>query len=337
MIEFQQPLTAGTVLIRELIESQNFVPGSTGWGIYQDGSAEFNDVVIRGGTVVSGTALYYDGAPALGNLIMSISAAAGIDSFGNAYLQGATSYGPDGSINLLENDLTAVASDGSAAKLTVTGSGGGRLDLTPQDAGNTWNPGNVRTTLGSADRGGLVVASPSDSVNGAHAVINLFGGGPTTNDTSILHSADRHNFNGDMQFDDEITVYDNNTFPTWTPTITGGGAATLSTADGWYMRVGKGYLVHAYFVIGLAGSGATVVQVSLPFTPWRGTANRRQNIPGGVRDGAYANPGPVAGIIFAGGAGATINRLVDSSGADVTGVMLTAGSIWIFEGWLREA
>jgi hypothetical protein len=135
-----------------------------------------------------------------------------------------------------------------------------------------------------------------------------------------------------------ITTYEANTYATWTPTITaGGGGATLSTADGWYTRVGKNVYVYGYMVIGVAGAGATVVQLGLPITPWRGAANRRQTWTGAVRDGGVATPGPVAGLVFAGGAGATINRLVDSAGADVTGAMLTAGSIWVFEGWLREA
>jgi hypothetical protein len=337
-IDFENPLTAGTVLVRSDIRSQNYTPGSAGWIIEADGDAEFNSVIIRGGTVASGIALYYDGTPALGNLILSIAATAGVDAFGNAYQAGLTAYGPDGTINLHENDLVALAGDLSAARLTVVGSGGGRLDLTPPAAGNTWVAGNLRTALFSLDRGGLILSSPSDSVNSAHAVINLIGGGPTTNDTSMLFSADRYNFNGDMEFDDELTVYNNNTYDTWTPTITaGGGTATLSTADGWLQRFGKNIFVYGYMVIGTAGSGATVVQLGLPITPWRGSANRRQNWTGAVRDGGYANPGPVAGLVFAGGAGATINRLVDSSGTDVTGAMLTAGSIWVFEGWLREA
>lgn len=78
-IEFDNPLTAGTTLIRSDIRSQNYTPGSAGWIIEADGDAEFNSIVIRGGTVVSGLALYYNGTPALGNLILSIAAAAGTD------------------------------------------------------------------------------------------------------------------------------------------------------------------------------------------------------------------------------------------------------------------
>lgn len=97
-IEFVDQLVAGTVLVRSDIESQNYVAGSAGWIVHQDGSAEFNNVVIRGGTVVSGTALYYNGTPAAGTLFMSIASAAGTDSYGNAYVQGIAVYASDGSM-----------------------------------------------------------------------------------------------------------------------------------------------------------------------------------------------------------------------------------------------
>lgn len=42
------PIVGGTVLIIERIQSQNYVPGVSGWAIDADGDAEFNTVVIRG-------------------------------------------------------------------------------------------------------------------------------------------------------------------------------------------------------------------------------------------------------------------------------------------------
>lgn len=88
----ENPVVGGTVLRRAAIQSPNFVSGSAGWTIKQDGSAEFNNLVIRNGQIVSGTALFYSGAAAAGNLVASIAAAAGTDSKGNAYLAGVTSY-----------------------------------------------------------------------------------------------------------------------------------------------------------------------------------------------------------------------------------------------------
>lgn len=83
----ENPVVGGTVLQRAAIQSPNFVTGSTGWTIKQDGSAEFNNLVVRGGQIISGTALYYSTSPpAAGKLVASVSAASGTDSVGNAYI-----------------------------------------------------------------------------------------------------------------------------------------------------------------------------------------------------------------------------------------------------------
>lgn len=62
-ISFENLLVAGVTLIREAIQSQNFVQGVAGWQVKADGSAEFSDLTIRssdgsGATVVieNGTA-----------------------------------------------------------------------------------------------------------------------------------------------------------------------------------------------------------------------------------------------------------------------------------------
>ncbi len=94
----QNPVVGSTVLRRPAIQSPNFVTGSSGWTINSDGSAEFNNLVIRGtfdGTdfiISSSGQFFYSGTPALGNLIASIAPAAGTDSFGNAYEQGIAAY-----------------------------------------------------------------------------------------------------------------------------------------------------------------------------------------------------------------------------------------------------
>lgn len=49
---FSNPIVGGTVLIRPAIQSPNYAAGSAGWSINQDGSAEFNDVSVRGDVVV---------------------------------------------------------------------------------------------------------------------------------------------------------------------------------------------------------------------------------------------------------------------------------------------
>lgn len=135
-----------------------------------------------------------------------------------------------------------------------------------------------------------------------------------------------------------LTTYGGNAFTSWTPVVSGGGTATFTAIDGFYQRVGKMVFVQAYFSVNAAGSGATNVTMTLPVIPWRGggVGSRRQNLPGGARDGAVAGAGPISGLVFGGGAGANLDRIVNSAGTDVTGAMLTASSIWTFEGWIRE-
>ena len=96
------PVVGGTVLRRPAIQSPNFVTTVSGWTINADGSAEFNNLTIRGtfsGTdyVLSAAGLFlYSGTPAAGNLIFSIApAATTTDGLGNTVTGGgAVSYTP---------------------------------------------------------------------------------------------------------------------------------------------------------------------------------------------------------------------------------------------------
>lgn len=118
MSGFQHDIAGGQGdLIIQALQSPNFLSGSTGWQIAKSGSAEFNNLTLRGtfdGTdfvVNSAGAFFYSGTPALGNLIASIASVAGTDAKGNAYGAGIISYDPSGSsysyyIQLLNNVLT---------------------------------------------------------------------------------------------------------------------------------------------------------------------------------------------------------------------------------------
>jgi hypothetical protein len=48
--QFQNPIMAGGNLARVLLKSPNFVHGVSGWQIAQDGSAEFQDIIIPSGS-----------------------------------------------------------------------------------------------------------------------------------------------------------------------------------------------------------------------------------------------------------------------------------------------
>lgn len=110
---FNNPITgAGGELVREVIHSDNFVPATSGWAVYQDGSAEFHDVTLTGGSlIIEGTGegvFLYSGPPAPGNLIGSFASAAGSDYWGNHFVEGLGFYNPAGPVIEVRPDLTAM-------------------------------------------------------------------------------------------------------------------------------------------------------------------------------------------------------------------------------------
>lgn len=130
---------------------------------------------------------------------------------------------------------------------------------------------------------------------------------------------------------DSLTVA-NTTFTTYTPTVAGGGTATFSVRDGWYYRLGGLVFFEAYIAPSAAGSGSANVTFTLPSTPYRGAANRRQAIP--VHVGALGN---CMAIIAAGGTGAAVDSIALNSGSNIVGSQLTASTIITATGWYREA
>ena len=330
---FRNAIVAGATLIREAIQSQNFATGVSGWQINQDGSAEFNNVVIRGGTVVSGLALYYSGPPAAGNLILSIAAGAGTDAYGNAYPQGFSVYGADGQLVADGSTLWVTGSNGSQVALSTGGVGQANVLLTPRDlVGTTWLDGEVATELAAADRPSVVVQSPSTTVNTAQSQITLVGGGPTTTDTYILVATDRVSVNNDLQVFGEITDYSS-----WTPfvtTVTNGGTAAYVGTNGYWKRIGDEIFVNIMVVVSAAGSGALAVAITMPTSIDR---TCRQSIPGHWDGITAALRGTGAALAFAGGSGATIDRLRTSTNQNITGADLLVGSTLVIQGSYREA
>lgn len=186
---FSNPIVGGTVLIRPAIKSPNFITGVSGWSINKEGSAEFNDVVIRGSVNIGGNSFYYDPSPGLGNLVASIASDDGIDPFGNNYISGIAVYNDD----LLGGWIRLAAGVSS------------KLEYRPTSDPVLYVSGQLNATQGASDRGGVTITSPCTLTNPQQAAISLFGGGPTTSDTSMLVAADRTNFNGDLEVNGDIT------------------------------------------------------------------------------------------------------------------------------------
>ena len=129
---FQNPPVGNQGIIeRQLFRSENFVTGVSGWAIYQNGNAEFNSLTIRGTFLGSNFeinslgAFFYSGVPALGNLIASITGAAGADDgFGNSFRAGINSYGVGGSYLNLLNNVIKIGSNATDTGGSILGGGG---------------------------------------------------------------------------------------------------------------------------------------------------------------------------------------------------------------------
>jgi len=111
---------------------------------------------ITGATFIatgsSGEVLVYSGTPASGNLVFSISPAAGTDANGNAYLSGAVSYdNPGGS-----QWIAASVDGGTANVYTATSSAGPWTQI--GSVGSLANDGNIHF---SAHGGAFLVADTS--------------------------------------------------------------------------------------------------------------------------------------------------------------------------------
>jgi hypothetical protein len=62
-VQFQDELAGGIVLIRPALQSPDYEAGVSGWSINQDGSAEFNNITIRGGAGVPAIIVGPEGEP----------------------------------------------------------------------------------------------------------------------------------------------------------------------------------------------------------------------------------------------------------------------------------
>jgi hypothetical protein len=137
-------ITAGSIAVGQYIQGTGYVAGSAGWRINGDGTAELNNVVVRG-------TVYATAGQIGGNTIDSTSIHSGTTGYGT----GAGFYlGSDGRFSL-SNKLTW---DGTT--LTVTGNVSGGQFTTGAYTGYAWPAaGNYGTYLGP---GGLLIGNANN-------------------------------------------------------------------------------------------------------------------------------------------------------------------------------
>ena len=323
------------VTIRSTLQSGNFVTGVSGWQLLQSGHAEFNDVTIRGATVAGGQALYYNGTPAAGNLIVSISGTAGTDAFGNTYVKGIGAYGAAGQV---------VAKDSAGNSTVMSGNvgGGGLLATLP---GLSLKLGLVtgdQASIGALDDGShagfsLLLTSPSTVVGGIPGTdfsqVKLTGNDAGPPDVSL--QAGTLTFNATtMDSVGEIDTYAGNIWHTYSPVTSGTGGATFSTKTGYWRRIGDEIEFTAYAVCNGAGSGSTVVTITAPTNIDRTT---RQVVPAHLESLTTGNNGSGMAVAFNTGSGNVFDRIRNSTNGSITGADVLSGCIITIQGRYRGA
>lgn len=191
----------GGSLVRTAIRSPNYVAGTTGWTINKTGDAEFNNLNIRGtftGTdfvISSAGAFFYDGTPANGNLIASISANAGTDAFGNDYPSGI-GLENDGFLSVYNGSGNLTAEIGGPFGQVISYSQTGvTKDLIIRDGVLQFGDANTSSQwaqiFAEAGANGLQIASPTSATLGDQSKLRLFPGTTGTSPYVILQDGAR--------------------------------------------------------------------------------------------------------------------------------------------------
>lgn len=120
---------------------------------------------------------------------------------------------------------------------------------------------------------------------------------------------------------------------TYVPVLGNDGAATYSVRRGWFYRIGPMIFMNAYFVASGAGSGAANLSLTAPTNIDR---TNRQYVGMSAEANTAGNNGSVTAVAFTSGSGTVFDRVRNSTGANLVGTDITAGSILAFQGWYRE-
>jgi hypothetical protein len=334
-VPFENPVVGGTALRIPAIQSPDFQTGVSGWIIRIDGSAEFNNLTVRGefvgqNFIIDSHGIFlYSGTPANGNLIGSWASVAGTDQFGNAYAAGITLYSVNGTINL--NDVAATwNADPSGAGIQISVGGGSVTEqFSPAVvSGITWNNGAVGAALASrlgTNTPQTFLTSPTNSLTpGATSSLSLYGGPQTSIDvlSEAVVSAVRMWANVTTGW---ITGAWSKLSETWhTPTFAANWATT-GTLNGNATFRGMQYRQDAednvWILGGAVASGAGASVFTLP-AGYRPPTNNRCLIPAWIFDSSAATETAVQVQVTEAG--------VVNAATSLTGITIAAGDqIWI--------
>lgn len=178
MIDFKSNVVAGTVLMRSAIQSPNYVAGTSGWTINQDGSVEFNNGTIRGTLIVGTTTITTVGVSGITvagpNQTMTIN-----DSTGFSVARTS----PDGRLARL--DISNTTGDASLARISLK-------PISPSDLGFTVNSGFLQAFVSNTGTEQVTLQMISPTFSGkANAALQVVGqsSGSGTDDSVIFLQA----------------------------------------------------------------------------------------------------------------------------------------------------
>lgn len=311
-MQFSNDLAGGIVLVRPALRSPDYVAGASGWTINLDGSAEFNDLTIRGtfygdSIIMDADGVFvYNGTPAAGNLIGSIAAATGTDSFGNDYLDGISNYLAGGFMKLANGGLWVgdiVDNYGNAGFVGGLGSHG-LVAISPQATG-------FDDSANWALIGGDTTVTPRSAVGYPHFDVGVSSAGITQwINGAVIYST----VNGGVS-----------TAETWHTPAFNANWATTGTLNGNATFRGLQYRIDAEDNVWLLGaavaSGAGASLFTLP-AGYRPPANMRCLLPAWVFDSS-------AGTVTAVQVQVTEAGVVNAA-ASLTGITIATGDqVWI--------
>lgn len=188
-----QAITGGTVLRAPAIQSPDYSPGTAGWIIRQDGSAEFNQGTFRGSIEVgslpgahfvvnnSSTGDVIDVYNSANKLVFSIDAAGNMTSY--AVTSSGAQFIRSTNGTLIFNNATGyVSPDPPAISAPIVGSEGSALELYSGDTGNINFASTIELFGGANAASAEIRATTRGGVTGDVLVVDS-----ANNDRNLVH------------------------------------------------------------------------------------------------------------------------------------------------------